>query len=399
MQTLVDRLFSRLEPSAVAVLTQAQTPVAVACSGGPDSVAVALVAKSLCASPITLLHFNHRLRGAPADADEKFVENFARDIGVNFRSARWEHPDPQNETAARDARLGFLHSWEHETIVFGHHADDAAETFLMRLARGAGIEGLCAPYPVNRMRKHLHVRPLLNLRKNEILEALHSSNIIYRTDASNFEGDYLRNRMRNEIIPLWQKMETRDVVEGILQSQRQLRAAHIASGDSETSLQETPTAARNEVSAAQSAGAPPPSPPVQLSLDTTLHLPGGFSFTAQTIFAPKPADLKSNSDPLRRVFIDANSSPLFVRVWQPGDRYEPLNSPGSRKVKEILNENCSAWAPGVRAQWPMVTDARGNALWLPGARIAADAALPPNATHAIELNFSPPASKLTANDI
>ncbi len=400
MQTLVDSLFQRLEPSAVATLSRVQTPVAVACSGGADSIAAALIAQAICPTPITLFHFNHQLRGKESDADAKFVENFAKEIGVNFRLGKWEEPDAQNEIAARDARMAFLHSWEHETIVFGHHADDAAETLLLRLARGAAIDGLCAPHPVNRMRKHVHVRPLLNLRKNEILEALHACNISYRIDASNFEGDYLRNRIRNELLPLWQKIETRDVVEGILMSQRHLRAAHIASGDPEAWLAPSPSAPNaqpansSEASAAQSAGAPP----AQLPLNATLHFPGGFSLTAQTIFAPKPADLKTNSDPLRRVFIDANSTPLFVRTWQPGDRYEPLNSPGSRKVKEILNENCSAFSLAVRSQWPLIVDSRGNALWLPGARIAADAAIPPNATHAIELNFSPPASKLTPND-
>lgn len=393
------QLKDRLEPSALAYLQEVRTPVAVACSGGPDSIAAALVAKAYCPAPLTLLHFNHRLRGAAADADAAFVENFARQIGADFRLGVWQTPNAQNETAAREARLNFLHQWEHETIVMGHHADDAVETLLMRLARGATLEGLCAPHPLNRMRLHVHVRPLLTLRKAQIVEALTTCNIPFRTDETNLDGDYLRNRIRNELLPLWQKLETRDVVAGILASQEHLRAAHIASSDpSAASNKEASAPSASAAAAARSAGAPPapPSAPVPLPFNTTLHLPGGFTLSASRIFAPKPADVAADSLPLSRVFIDANSAPLFIRAWAPGDRYTPFNAPGSRKVKELLSENAGQFAPDVRAQWPVVVDERGNALWLPGCRIAHDAAIPANATHAIELNFTPPAARLSS---
>lgn len=399
MQPLIDQLQDLLEPSAVAYLRQVRTPVAVACSGGPDSIAVALIVKALCSAPLTLLHFNHRLRGAASDADAAFVQNFARQIGADFRLGVWETPDAQNETAAREARLKFLHQWEHETIVFGHHADDAAETLLMRLARGSNLEGLCAPHPLNRMRLHVHVRPLLTLRKAQIVNALTACQAAFRTDETNLDGNYLRNRIRNELLPLWQKIETRDVVAGILASQQHLRAAHIASGDPAASPKAPPAPSTGQAAASLRSGAPPeapPSPPVPLAFNTTLHLPGGFALTATQIFAPRPADLRANSDPMRRVFIDAHSSPLFVRSWAPGDRYTPFNAPGSRKVKELLNENAGHFSPELRAQWPVVVDSRGNAVWLPGARIASDAGIPAQATHAIELNFTPPAAKLTS---
>lgn len=372
--------------------------MAVACSGGPDSVAAALVAQAHCPAPLTLLHFNHRLRGAAADADAAFVENFAHQIGADFRLGVWQAPDAQNETAAREARLNFLHQWEHETIVMGHHADDAVETLLMRLARGATLEGLCAPHPLNRMRLHVHVRPLLPLRKAQIVEALTTCNIPFRTDETNLDGNYLRNRIRNELLPLWQKIETRDVVAGILASQEHLRAAHIASGDPAAAPKEAAAPSASAADAARSAGAPPapPSAPVPLPFNSTLHLPGGFALSAEVVFAPKPADLRTQSDPFRRVYIDANSGPLFVCVWAPGQRYTPFNAPGSRKVKELLSENAGQFSPDVRAQWPLVVDARGNALWLPSCRIAADAAIPVNATHAIQLNFTAPAPKLAS---
>ncbi len=390
-----------LEPNALAALeANPPLPVAIACSGGPDSVAAAIIVRELFPTrPLTLLHFNHRLRGRDSDKDAEFVRALAQKLNADFRLGIWENPDKKNEVAARDARMNFLRQWEHEIIIFGHHADDAAETFLMRLARGASLEGLCAPHAVNRVHGHTHLRPLLTLRKTQILDALKAARIPFRTDRTNAHCDYLRNRIRNKLLPLWQKLETRDIVAGILASQGQLRELRRVLGPLQTrSVCESPAeeaSTDNDVFfECSSAGLPAPeraqaAPPHSLIPGTTLFLPSGASLSAKRVPAPAPEFLKSHSDPLRLVWVA--DAPLFVRGWAQGERYTPLGAPGSRKMKELLNENCAAFRPNVRANWPLICDADGHPLWLPGCRITANAAVAASATHAIELKFFPPA--------
>jgi tRNA(Ile)-lysidine synthetase-like protein len=366
-------------------------PLAVACSGGPDSVAAAIIVRELLpSSPLTLLHFNHALRGDASDGDEAFVEQLATQLGAGFRSARWQTPSAHNEVAARDARFSFLHQWEYPHIIFGHHADDAVETLLMRLARGSNLQGLTAPHPISKVRNHLHLRPLLRIRKAQITAALDSLGITYRTDSSNEGGDYLRNRIRNELLPLWQQIETRDVSAGILRSLEQLNDII------------TPPLPRREP-LPRRRGAPP-LPDLRyericcsLPLGTTLYLPWGARLTAQ-LTRTCAAEILALSDPLQRVWIHAKWAQKGLEVYSRGSgtRYRPIGG-GSRTAKLILQESYGDYSAELRAVWPVI-HSRETALlelWLPGARITAQAAceLPadPNAPfEAIELRFFPP---------
>lgn len=376
-----------LEPEVVAYLRGTSSPVAVACSGGPDSIAAALVAKAIIGdqSSLTLLHFNHHLRGRAADKDAEFVRKFAQEIGANFRQGDWNTPNKKNELAAREARMKFLHQWEHEAIVFGHHADDAVESFLMRLARGSGPEGLCAPHAINRVGHHTHLRPLLPLRKAEIIAALKACKIKYRCDASNSGGDYLRNRIRNKLLPLWQKIETRDVVGGILKSQGELKKAisPVHKGNISTIF---PFGDRTGPTTCPPFHFCPPAKIfTTLPIGTTLFLPFGASLSAQRTSALPLAELKKNTDPRSRVWT-RDCREIFIRPWHAGERYRPMGT-GSRKIKEILNEVCGDIPPELRAHWPVVVDENGNILWLPGARITQNAIISGEMTQTIELRF------------
>jgi tRNA(Ile)-lysidine synthase len=97
----------------------------------------------------------------------------------------------------------------------GHQRDDVAETLLMRLARGSGAGGLAAPRPVQAgSHGRIHLRPLLDLRKAEIVQALRAEGIPWREDSTNAGSGYFRNRIRNAVIPAWSKAAGRDALAG-----------------------------------------------------------------------------------------------------------------------------------------------------------------------------------------
>lgn len=185
---------------------------AVAVSGGADSLALLLLMwahwpdrrKKLCA-----LHFNHRLRGAAANRDEAFCGKVAETLGVRWRSGVWSDAKPQaSEATARTARHAFfageLKRLRGQALWLGHQQDDIAETMLMRLARGSGAAGLSAPRPVQWIgAERVHLRPLLTLKKSELVAHLQGAGVVWREDATNSGGDYYRNRIRRDVLPEW----------------------------------------------------------------------------------------------------------------------------------------------------------------------------------------------------
>jgi tRNA(Ile)-lysidine synthase len=105
----------------------------------------------------------------------------------------------------------------------GHQKDDVAETLLMRLARGSGAGGLAAPRPVQAgPQGRIHVRPLLDLAKSEIVRALRAAGAPWREDATNAGGGYFRNRIRNSVIPAWSRAAGRDALAGAARSRELL---------------------------------------------------------------------------------------------------------------------------------------------------------------------------------
>jgi len=105
-------------------------------------------------------------------------------------------------------------------LMLGHQQDDVAETMMMRLARGSGAAGLAAPRPVHAFAPakvaggRFHVRPLLSLKKAEIVRALRACGAEWREDSSNSEGAHFRNRLRRDVIPRWLRASERDALAG-----------------------------------------------------------------------------------------------------------------------------------------------------------------------------------------
>ncbi len=220
----------RLHPAVLAWIEAEgnDCPWAVACSGGADSVCLVLLLYAHFPEyreRMKVLHFNHRLRGEAADGDEEFVRELADGLGLNFFCDRWEREGSKspNEGEARDARFAFLHSammnLSARALFLGHQLEDVGETMLMRLARGSGTAGLAAPRPVQEFGEdRVHLRPLLDIAKSEIVKTLRLNDIPWREDSSNLTGDFTRNRLRRTVLPAWQEAVPHDVHHGAAQS-------------------------------------------------------------------------------------------------------------------------------------------------------------------------------------
>jgi tRNA(Ile)-lysidine synthase len=187
-------------------------PWAVAFSGGADSLALLLLLWAHWPEQrgrLRALHFNHKLRGRAADADEKFCGDVCAALGVKSRAGAWRRPKRDaSEAEARTVRMDFfekeLRAARCRVLWFGHQMDDVAETLLMRLARGSGAGGLSAPRPLQLMPAgQVRLRPLLTLQKAGLAAALGAAGARWREDASNTTGDFFRNRVRRDVLPAW----------------------------------------------------------------------------------------------------------------------------------------------------------------------------------------------------
>ncbi len=195
--------------------------ILAAVSGGADSMVLLHVLHSLAQKKrwtISVAHFNHRLRGRASDADEKLVRQTAKKLRLKFfgESADVKKIAAQTklsiEMAARKLRHEFLAQTARKqkipTVALAHHADDQVELFFLRLLRGAGGEGLAGMKwrsPSSADKKVVLVRPLLAFSKAELLAFAGENKIRFRDDATNSASDFLRNRIRNELLPLLRK--------------------------------------------------------------------------------------------------------------------------------------------------------------------------------------------------
>ena len=187
--------------------------ILVACSGGSDSVALALALHG-AGRRIVLAHVQHHLRGRAAEADARFVARLASRLAVPFARAdvdakalaRATGQSP--EMAAREARYAALVSLARRrrirAVAFAHHRRDQAETVLLAIARGAGPRAIGAMSFARRDEASglLFLRPLLDTPKEEILRFLAERHQPYRTDRTNLDGSSLRSRVRTRVLPL-----------------------------------------------------------------------------------------------------------------------------------------------------------------------------------------------------
>ena len=175
--------------------------IGVAVSGGADSVFLLYALRELGLAHC-VLHINHQLRGADSDADETFVINLSRSLGLEVFSVKAPVERGNIEQEARQARYeqfrSVISQRACDSVATGHTLDDQAETVLYRFLRGAGTTGLSGIFPVTSSRI---IRPLLNFRREEIREWLRSAGLLWREDCTNLDTGFTRNWLRLVIMP------------------------------------------------------------------------------------------------------------------------------------------------------------------------------------------------------
>jgi tRNA(Ile)-lysidine synthase len=175
--------------------------VVVGVSGGADSVVLAHALKKL-GYEIIVAHLNHHLRGANSNEDEKFVKDLAKEWGVLYAVKQGFVPKEGNlENNARKIRYAFLEDvrekYQADCIAVAHHLDDQIETILMHMVRGSGLRGqIGIKYEKDKL-----IRPMLDVKRCEVLAYAEENKLDYRTDESNTDLSFNRNFWRHLVIP------------------------------------------------------------------------------------------------------------------------------------------------------------------------------------------------------
>jgi tRNA(Ile)-lysidine synthase len=217
-QDLLDKVRGAIEKQD---LLRAGERVGVAVSGGADSVALLLLLVELRKLGVVLsvVHFNHKLRGKHSEGDEKFAAKLAEKYELAFHggnadvAARAKRDKKNLEDTARQSRYQFftalIEGGHLDKVAVAHTADDQAETVLAHILRGTGITGLGGIHP----RVGKIVRPLLGVRRAELRAYLKSKKQTWREDASNRDTTRMRARIRKKLMPVLEKQFQPAVVE------------------------------------------------------------------------------------------------------------------------------------------------------------------------------------------
>jgi tRNA(Ile)-lysidine synthase len=212
MPNIEEKILSKVEHTLITHrMVQTGDTVLVGVSGGPDS--VALVDILLALGPkfsfkVAIAHLNHCLRRDESKRDEDFVVSLAEQLDLPLHVERQDVRHYQKshrlslEEAARQVRYRFYDAiaskFGYEKIALGHHSDDNAELILMYLLRGSGPLGLSGIPP---LRDAKIIRPLIDIKRSEIMDYIALRSLDCVLDSSNRDSQYLRNRVRNRLIP------------------------------------------------------------------------------------------------------------------------------------------------------------------------------------------------------
>jgi tRNA(Ile)-lysidine synthase len=421
--------------------------VLVALSGGPDSVALLHILLELQARGELVVagaaHFNHRLRDTEADGDEWFCRDLAAAVGCAFEAGSADVAAAARgmrrsiEDTARTLRYEFLRDAARllaaDVVAVGHSLDDQAETFLLRLLRGAGARGLAGIRPTT----GLVVRPLIEISREDLRRYVAEHQLAFREDASNRDVRIMRNRVRHQLIP--QLRQFSPGVARILareaevarQDEEYLHRAAIESGAANVlrtergieidiaGLAGLPVAlAARVIREALSAAAPgrfiafehidrvlelasaregasvavpgcaatrqggrivlgmARPEPFSNFLRVPLSIPGEVVLAGWAVSAERmegPAEVPPQSARAGQAIVSASPDcwPLAVRTRQPGDRFRPFGMGGrGRKLQDFLVDRKVARAE--RDRLPLVVDRDDRIVWVAGLSIAED---------------------------
>ena len=196
-------------------------------SGGADSVCL-LHALNQCKHELGIslhvAHVNHKLRKT-ADTDERFVKKLVERLNLPFSNIKLDHLKKRRkgslEEIAREERLKRLIELakriDANSIALAHHQDDLAETVLMRILRGSGLLGLAGILPKRTLHGAVIIRPFIELSKSDILAFLKKNKIPFRTDPTNRQTKFFRNKIRLKLLPLLKKEYNNNIQQALAQ--------------------------------------------------------------------------------------------------------------------------------------------------------------------------------------
>jgi tRNA(Ile)-lysidine synthase len=199
-------------------------------SGGLDSMALLYLLHDAGFKNVVVCHLDHGLRGKESAGDAQFVKRVGKQLGYEVIAAKVNLRDKIKqsglslETAGREARHEFFSAcgkqYRCKVLLLAHHADDQAETILWNLLRGSlGCRGMSEVTEMKMGGREISVvRPLLEVRKSDLKSWMLERKFSWREDATNAVNDVVRNRLRNEVIPLLDEIAKRDVTPNLLRA-------------------------------------------------------------------------------------------------------------------------------------------------------------------------------------
>jgi tRNA(Ile)-lysidine synthase len=411
----------------------ASGPVAVAVSGGADSVYLlcALWADEALRPRLLVLHFDHRVRGEASAEDARFVAALCASLGVPCAVGVREGQGMASEAELRASRDAFFAqqraSLGYELLCTAHHLDDVVENALMRLARGAGLAGFAAPRGLQSFHDgHRRWRPLIqaDIDKRALLAGLRTAGIPWREDATNLLPIAARNRVRAWLAAGGTEAMGEGYAEGFARSARILGEAQVAlaqwagelgcvvapdgtmpiaalQGRPSALIQESLRAFlhTHEVTDPGESSLAPLAAAIAAGRDTQASVRGRLvRVAAGALSIPQEplvfgaderrlefglpddecgllaervevgAELwarlsKGDISPDREAYVVSSPEALFWRGRVDGDRYQPLGSPGSAKLSDLL---INRKIPAEKREALPVVLAGSAILWVPG---------------------------------
>lgn len=194
----------KIDPRVKNFVNACETPLCIACSGGPDSMALLMLVRYYWPNKeCIILHYNHRVREVSAEEERK-IKAFAEQLNMKIEVGHRLNTGMATEESLRKDRYVFfekmLRLHQSRILLLGHHQDDLFETVLMRLVRGVGLEGLIAPRAIHSIRNYTKVRPLLGFKKTDLINVCKALKVSYFSDHTNETDICVRNRIRRQIL-------------------------------------------------------------------------------------------------------------------------------------------------------------------------------------------------------